>query len=773
MVVDATADAASPPLVADRHGRFVLPAPVPGRLPPVLPFSLLAEVALGERAPDALAAAVRGRVVFIGSSAMHGDAVLTPWGQASGTLVLAQAYAALRSGTLVSPPRAGLDLSLLALAVVPAVLLARRGRTHRRHDALGLVLAAALVAGLALIALLAGGLQSNLAPAVSALLAGAALTLLARHRELVHGQRRLAYERAVAVAASRTKSEFLANVSHEIRTPLNALLGVAEALARTPLDERQRRHVEVFRHSGGALLALINDLLDLSRIEAGRLELHAAPFELRAELAQVVALLRPRAAERGLALELDVADALPAWVHGDGTRLMQAVTNLAGNAIKFTPSGSVRVAATATPAGAVRIEVVDTGIGIAPSKFESIFEPFTQADGSITRSFGGTGLGLSITRSLVRQMGGTIEVRSQPGRGSTFTLEVPLPACPAPTPAAAPATAATGLQGARDGPVLDEGPGAGDARPAAAAAAAAPAAPAATLTAATDAAALPTADAAPLSLLLAEDNEVNVYVFRALLEGVPCRIDVAADGYQAIRLWQQGLHDLVFMDVQMPGLDGHAATAEIRRQEQAQGRARVPIVALSAHAFDSDRAASRAVGCDDHLTKPVARADLLAALARARSVAGTAVPPPSPAPSPAPVPALPLRAAIDHAQALERLGGNAELHERVLEHAAVFAATWQHSCARALAERDASQLARLAHDLKAIAGSIGAMALADAARGFEHVLGRPPRLDPDSAAFIAAEGALREALGAVLQELSARVPSAGTAASDGEPARRD
>ncbi|MBK1716032.1 histidine kinase, partial [Rubrivivax gelatinosus] len=271
-----------------------------------------------------------------------------------------------------------------------------------------------------------------LAAALTALPASLVALLVQQRREQNECERRLAFEREVASQASVAKSAFLANVSHEIRTPLNAVMGVADLMATTPLSPEQRRHVEVFRHAGQTLGALIDDLLDLGKIEAGKLELHPEAFELRASVAAVEALLRPRAGLKGLAFELDIAPEVPAWVLGDRRRLEQALTNLVGNAIKFTASGRVALRLGVAASGALEFEVEDTGIGIAPEQQKLIFEPFVQADDRVSRDYGGTGLGLAITRATAQQMGGSVRLRSRPGQGSSFTLTLPLPQALAP-----------------------------------------------------------------------------------------------------------------------------------------------------------------------------------------------------------------------------------------------------------------------------------------------------------------------------------------------------
>jgi signal transduction histidine kinase/CheY-like chemotaxis protein/HPt (histidine-containing phosphotransfer) domain-containing protein len=675
---DSAAEAPRWPV--DARGRITVPAPLPGRLAPVLPFEVLARVALGDPDDRQLEAMVRGNVVFIGSSALLGDAVLVPSGQIGGTALMAQTYAALRDGRIVAPPSWHSEAVLMVLALVPALLTWRRGRARPARDTLEALLGLAAVVAAGWAWAHWGHAQTHWAPPLAVLLAGAVLALLAHQAAMVATQRRLDYERAVAAAASRAKSEFLANVSHEIRTPMNALLGIAELLADTPLSAEQRRHVEVFRSSGQSLFELINDLLDLSKIEAGRLEVHNEPLRLTALLEERIALLAPRAREKGLALRLDVASDVPAVVNGDATRLAQTLTNLLGNAIKFTPAGSVTLGVTREDGDTLCFAVADTGIGIAPSKLETIFEPFTQADGSVTRAFGGTGLGLSITRSLVQLMKGTISVTSTPGSGTTFWLRLPMPAAELPVV-----------------PV-------------------AIAAPAAPVGRATD---------APLAVLLAEDNEVNVYLFESMLANAGCKIDIAPNGQSAVEHWRRTPYDVIFMDVQMPGMDGHAATRAIRQLEAETGRPRVPIYALSAHAFAADAQTSLAAGCDAHLTKPVSKATLMSALAALRpSAPRAALQAPRSTSSPRQA------AALDGETALARMGGDREMYGRVLQHASVFITDWRNSHDRALAAGDAEQAQRLAHDLKSIAATIGAQPLADAARALEQAFGQPPQLSP-------------------------------------------
>ncbi|MCC9597180.1 MULTISPECIES: CHASE2 domain-containing protein [unclassified Rubrivivax] len=521
----------------------------------------------------ALADAVRGRVVFVGSSALLAGRTMTVAGQADATEIAAQTFAALRDGPLVRTAGVPLQAATLLLALLPALGAALTAAGT------GVLLAGSALAALGLLgagsaAMALAAISLPLAAPLAALVAALAALLVLQRREQAECERRLALEREIAARSSATKSAFLATVSHEIRTPLNAVLGVADLMTATPLSDEQRRHVDVFRHAGQTLAALIDDLLDLGKIEAGRLELVVEPFVLRASLDSVAALLQPRAAAKGLRFVLDVDEDLPAWVSGDRRRVEQALTNLLGNAIKFTARGEVSLQAARSAAGGVRFTVRDTGIGIAPAQQALVFEPFVQADDRITRDYGGTGLGLAITRATAQQMGGDLRLESRPGVGSTFTLELPLAAH---TPASAAHTP----------------PGHGAATPV-----------------------LPPPEAWLDGVLLAEDNELNVYIVSAMLSGHVGRLDVAADGQQALQRLESGRYDLVFMDMQMPGLDGLAATREWRRREAERGLVRTPIVALTANAYDEDVRDSREAGCDAHLAKPVSRAALLEAMQR-------------------------------------------------------------------------------------------------------------------------------------------------------------
>ena len=696
----------------DGEGRLGIAFPIaPMAQVPLLPFSRLAQAALGGPRDAGLAEAVRGRVVFIGSSALLADNVLTPAGQLSGTAALAYAYATLRDGRGLAPPHAGWQALLLALALAPALWAWRRGTTLPRRDGVTAMVALSVIVGLSSALLLGGGQRSELAAPLVALGASLALLFAAHQRWLARCQRRMAYEHAVAAAANQAKSEFLANVSHEIRTPINAMLGVAELLAESELTPQQQRHVEVFRSAGHNLFELINELLDLSKIEAGRLELHDAPFALRPMLESCMALLRPRAEQKGLALRLEIDESLPAAVLADRQRLGQALTNLLGNAIKFTAEGEVRLAVTRQADGGearLRCTVIDTGIGIAPSKLETIFEPFTQADGSVTRIYGGTGLGLAITRSLAQLMGGQITVQSAPGRGSEFQLDLPLREAAVPQHDAGIALAAR--------------------------------------------AAVPATLDAPLSLLLAEDNDVNVYLFEAMVAGTGVTVDVARNGQVAVEKFRAGRYDMVFLDMQMPVMDGLTAAREMRRIEQQLHRPPAPLIALTANAYQHDMQASLDAGCNAHLSKPVAKDLLLRTIGHWRAP-GRGSAHARAAAMHADAPVTTTDAALDRAAALARLSGDAALYRRVCEHATTFLEGWSASFDAATRHGDAEQAKRVAHDLNNIAGSIGATALSAAAAQLEIAIGRPPSLE-DAAAIAHSLYAVRTAMGPVLLELT-------------------
>jgi signal transduction histidine kinase/ActR/RegA family two-component response regulator len=373
-----------------------------------------------------------------------------------------------------------------------------------------------------------------------------------------------------AESASEAKSLFLANMSHEIRTPINGLLGMTELTLATELTAEQREFLELARHSGRNLLCLVNDLLDFSRIEAGRLELDLQDTDMRALVSRTVDALVVGNAAVHVPVIWDVDDSVPALCRLDPLRVRQILTNLLGNAIKFTKKGSIEVRLRSVPgeAGGIWLEgeVVDTGIGIAAEKLDAIFGTFAQADNSFAREFGGAGLGLAITRQLVGLMAGTIAVKSTPGQGSAFRFRIAAAVSPQ-------RASADGSGGSSEAAAV---PGSG------------------------------------LDVLVVEDNVVNSRFVEKLLERRGHRVRVAANGRLGVEASAAADYDLILMDVQMPEMDGLAATRAIRQREGNTGR-HIPIVALTAHASNEDRDRCLAAGMDDYLTKPL-RVPLLDAI---------------------------------------------------------------------------------------------------------------------------------------------------------------
>ncbi|MBP8309657.1 MAG: response regulator, partial [Burkholderiaceae bacterium] len=418
--------------------------------------------------------------------------------------------------------------------------------------------------------------------------------------ELEQTRRQAISAQHTAEHAMKVRSQFLANMSHEVRTPMNGVLGIAGMLLETPLSETQRELATLLQTSGRALLTILNDILDFSKIEAGKVKLESTAFDLREAVRSQVAMFAATARDRGLAIDLSVDQRLPAQVTGDPTRLGQVLSNLIGNALKFTQHGRVEVSV--EPAGElIRIDVRDTGLGIDPSVQAKIFEAFSQADDSTTRRFGGTGLGLAICRDLVTIMGGEIGLDSQPGVGSRFWFTVRLPAAQPAAPASAQSTTGAGASAAteaRASSATDGGARAltdSDARPAAE-----PTAP---------------SRAFDLEILLAEDNVVNQRVARAMLNSLGCRVTVVGDGQAAIDAALAADFDLILMDCHMPGIDGFGATAALRAAETASGTHRV-IIAQTAMAMQGDREQCLAAGMDDYITKPFSRTDLHTLLTR-------------------------------------------------------------------------------------------------------------------------------------------------------------
>ena len=409
--------------------------------------------------------------------------------------------------------------------------------------------------------------------------------VFAAARDVTEGKRvemELKHAKAIAESASRSKSDFLASMSHEIRTPMNALIGVADLLAKTVLTAEQEKYVRIFQRAGDNLLNLINDILDLSKVEASQLELEQTDFSLREHLEIVMEMVTPRAHEKGLRIMCEVATNVPGDLMGDPTRLRQVLVNLLGNAIKFTETGEVTLLVTqdlhAAMPSALRFTVSDTGIGIPQDRLGRVFERFTQADTSTTRRFGGSGLGLTICKRLVELMGGRIWVESKVGKGSVFAFAVP-------------------LEVSVEGHLLQASPVGANAE----------------------------APMLPLRILMAEDSPDNCTIISAYLEGTPYQIEIAENGAIAVDMFMVGNYDLVLMDRQMPVMDGLTATRMIRSWELANSRPPTPILALTASALKGDREMCLAAGCTAFLTKPIRQTVLLRAIKDQSSLApGTA-----------------------------------------------------------------------------------------------------------------------------------------------------
>lgn len=462
--------------------------------------------------------------------------------------------------------------------------------------------------------------------------------------------RELRRARDVAEEASRAKNDFLANVSHEIRTPMHAIIGMTDLVLDSELDEVQRDYLATVAESAESLMSIIDQVLDFSRIEAGKLELEHVKFHLRDEISAALKFLMLRANAQGVTLCWNVAEEIPPWVVGDPMRLRQVLINLVGNAIKFTDEGSIQVDVTpgrkCSDSVELEFSVRDTGIGISADKLESIFSAFEQVDTSTTREYGGTGLGLAITSRLVEAMQGTVRVESKLGQGSTFQFNAVLQRCADVPREAIP----RGVESV-------------------------------------------SAEMEPLRILLAEDGKANQTMAVGLLHKWGHQVSVVENGLEVIDAYRNGSFDVILMDLQMPMMDGIEATKVIRKIE-ANSQQHISIVAMTAHAMKGDRKRCLDAGMDDYVSKPVRRPDLMRVLLRVPVGEDTESHPADGTPI------------IDWTAASEILGGDPELHRRMVRGASIQIGALMNALTDAISSQELEVIATTASAVSDLARSI-------------------------------------------------------------------
>ncbi|MEM7583943.1 MAG: ATP-binding protein [Acidobacteriota bacterium] len=526
--------------------------------------------------------------------------------------------------------------------------------------------------------------------------------------DLKQRSEQLRVEKQRAQAASVAKSQFLANMSHEIRTPLNAIVGVNRLQLKTGLSAEAAEYARTIETSAESLMQLISDILDLSKVEAEKLELERVPFSLSLLLDHLRELIAPRAAAQGIEFILDRDDRVPEWVLGDPGRVQQVLLNLVANGVKFTESGGVTLIIGCTDEGTIRFQVQDTGIGISEEAQRSLFEPFAQANTSTTRHFGGTGLGLAISRRLVELMSGTIELESSLGIGSTFTVNLPLPEVAEPK---------ADSDGALKPPYRRRLLSPGAFLP--------PAAARAFAQASNDAG---SREAIAGRVLVADDNEVNRLIMQRMLESFGVTCETVESGAEVLETLRSRDFDLLMLDCQMPALDGYETARHIRAAET---EGRLPIVAVTAYAMKGDRSRCLAAGMDDYLAKPFRETELRSILRRWLNGDGSSEPVEADAETS--TPALPLAdgdarrnaelildpATIDSLRQLEAQSDDHRLLERVVGVFLQRIPELLEELHQQLAAGDVAAAADTTHNLKGTSGTVGAYRLMSVCRDLE------------------------------------------------------